>query len=248
MKHKLSVAAAVLIAGISLAMAPDPDETFEFIPQVCDFGVIHEENGNVSATVKAVNISADTTFVTSIRTSCGCTGATYTDRIIAPGDTAEISVTYNPENRPGRFLKTIKVFSGLDRRSSSFKIKGNVLPSEKSIAKSYPHRIGDLRLSNTLIDVGEVTPGAVLPVFVGLYNVGEHPMILKADADCMAFEPKVMPDTILPNDPGTLSIILKARHLRQYGKNFQHNIYLIDTLSKDTVATIPVGGVLNKPE
>lgn len=248
MKTKLCAAGVALLASLSLAMAPDPEQPFEFIPPVCDFGAIKEVDGLVSATVKAINISPDTTFITSIRTGCGCTGATYTDRIIAPGDTAEVSVTYNPENRPGRFLKTIKVFSGTDRSSSTFKIKGNVLPSEKSIAKSYPHRIGDLRLSSHVIDLEEVKAGEVRPVFVGLYNVGNAPMILSSDADCIAFEPKVMPDTILPNDPGTLSIVMKAKHLHQFGANFRHDIYLIDTQTKDTVATIPVVGILKKSE
>lgn len=236
------------LTAISLAMAPDPMQTFEFIPSECDFGTIREEDGSVSATVKAVNVSADTTFITSIRTSCGCTGAAFTDRIIAPGDTAEVTVSYNPEGRPGRFLKTIKVFSGVDRESSIFKIKGNVLPGDETLRRSYPHQTGNLRFSSAAIDMGELNPGEVRPVFIGLYNVGVNPLALYADSDSPAFEPRIVPDTIQPNDPATLSVVVKAKRISVYGKEFQHNVYLLDTQSKDTIASIPIGGILKKVE
>lgn len=248
MRFKAAIPILMLLAGILLAMSPNPEDTFEFIPSVCEFGNIREEDGVVSATVKAVNVSADTTFITSIRTSCGCTGATFTDRIIAPGDTAEVTVSYNPEGRPGRFLKTIKVFSGIEHTSNVFKIKGNVLPGEKSLRKAYPHQVGDLRFSTTMIDLGELNPGEVRPVFIGLYNVGDSSLALNADADCLAFEPRLTPDTIMPNDPAALSVIVKANRLPLFGNEFRHYIYLIDTQSKDTIATIPVGGILNKAQ
>lgn len=248
MKTKPYALSLAVLAAVSLAMAPADDRTFEFVPSIYDFGSIREVDGNVSAIVKAVNVSPDTTFITSVRTSCGCTGATYTDRLLAPGDTAEITVSYNPDNRPGRFLKTIKIFSGLDRTSSSFKIKGNVIPGEKSLRKTYPHQIGGLRFSTTLLDLGEVSPGEVRPVFVGLYNVGDTPLVLTADSDSPAFESKVVPDTIPANDPGTLSVILKSRRLGEFEKSFNHYVYLIEKQSNDTIATIPIGGMLKKTE
>lgn len=248
MKSKLTLAATAMAVAISTAMAPDPEETFQFIPSAFDFGSIREDDGEVSAIVKAVNVSPDTTFITSVRTSCGCTGATYTDRILAPGDTAEIAVSYNPENRPGRFLKTIKIFSGPDRASSAFKIKGNVVPSEKSISKSYPHRIGDLHFSTTLADAGVLSQGEVKPLFIGIYNTGDRPLALKADADNLAIEPKVVPDTLEANSPGTITIMIKSRKLTPMGKEFRHNVYLIDSERADTLATIPVGGSLIKSE
>lgn len=238
-------AAAALIASVwslSVSMAPETPRTLEFIPETYDFGTIREDDGKVSGLALAVNVSGDTTVITTVRTSCGCTGASYTDRVIAPGDTAEITFTYNPANRPGRFEKTIKVFTGSDRVRNDFTIKGNVIANAESLKKAYPYESGGLRLSTVITEAGKVKRGEMVPLFVGLYNPSEQAMTLKAATDSKALEASLIPEEIPGGELGALTMVVKPRKMPERTKEFRYNAYILDAESGDTLVTIPVGG------
>ena len=159
-----------LLSAVAPSAYPQPDNTLHFIPGNVDFGMVREEGGKVSRTVKAVNISADSTFIISARTGCGCSAAEYSDAVIAPGDTTEVILTYDPINRSGRFLKTVKFFTGRERTPNTIKLSGNVIPSRRNLERSYPEQVGRLRLSSVILNAGEVSRKEARPMFVGIYN------------------------------------------------------------------------------
>ena len=70
-----SLIGCALLSAVAPSAYPQPDNTLHFIPGNVDFGMVREEGGKVSRTVKAVNISADSTFIISARTGCGCSAA-----------------------------------------------------------------------------------------------------------------------------------------------------------------------------
>lgn len=239
---KWGVPAAALMSMFLLSMSPDTDRTLEFIPDTFDFGQIREEDGKAEAEIKAVNISSDTTAITSVRTSCGCTQASYTEGVLAPGDTAAISFSYNPANRPGKFEKTIKVFTGADRIRNTFTIKGNVSPSRESLIKAYPHEAGGLRLSSTIIDAGKVHKDELVPLFIGIHNPQEREVALRCASDAPALEVSLLPDTLQKGEIGALTMVLKARKLPPATKEILQKAYIIDAMTSDTLVSIPVGG------
>ncbi len=150
-----AIAIASLLA-ISPAAYSQIEKTLKFIPDKVDFGNIKEENGKVSREVKAVNISPDTTFIISARTSCGCSAAEYSEEKLAPGDTTVVTLTYDPTNRPGKFLKTARFFTGNERIGNSIKLSGTVIPSKKNLDNAYSEKAESLRLSSILVNAGEV--------------------------------------------------------------------------------------------
>lgn len=218
------------------------EKTLRFIPATVDFGVIREEDGEVSRSAKAVNISPDSTYIISARTSCGCTGAEYTEAVLAPGDTATVTITYDPMNRPGKFLKTAKFFTGEQRISNSLKIQGTVIPSRNNLDRSYPDRIGNLRFSSVILNAGEISRSEARPLFVGIYNDSERAIALTTDTDSVPLESALMPDTIEPFGIATLSLMLKGRMIPEKEAGFLYKAYLMDAQSGDTLACVPVGG------
>ncbi len=95
---------------------------------VYDFGEIKEQKGTVTHTFVFRN-NGDASFsITNVRTSCGCTSATSTGKIISPADTAHVTVCFNPTNVEGFFHQRIVVYTDSPARQNSLFIKGKVKP------------------------------------------------------------------------------------------------------------------------
>ena len=238
------LAASAMLMPLAPAAYAQITRSLEFIPDKVDFGMIREEDGKVRRQVKAVNVSPDSTYIVSARTSCGCSAAEYSEDVLAPGDTTVVTLTYDPTNRPGKFLKTARFFTGKERIGNSIKMNGTVIPSRKNLDKAYPDRIGNLRLTTKILNTGEVSRKEARPLFVGIYNDSDKPLPLSVVTRGAALEATLTPDTIEPFGIATLSLILKGRSLPEKEKEFTYKAYLIDSVKGDTIAAIPVGGII----
>ena len=243
-RFPMALVCSVLTGAMATTVFADISKSLEFIPASVDFGMIREDDGKVSRIVKAVNVSADSTFIISARTSCGCSAAEYSDTPIAPGDTTEVTLTYDPTNRPGKFLKTVRFFTGRERVGNSIKLSGTVIPSRSNLDKAYPDKIGDLRLSTKAVAVGEMSRTEARPLFVGIYNDSPRSIPLAVETDSTPMEGALAPDTIEPFGIATLSLMIKGRLIPDRESDFVYKAFLTDTSTGDTIATIPVGGLL----
>ncbi|MDE5996814.1 MAG: DUF1573 domain-containing protein [Muribaculaceae bacterium] len=240
----LSVAFVSLMA-MATASYSQIEKSLAFIPEKVDFGLIREENGLVTHKVKAVNITEDTTYIISARTSCGCSAAEYPNDQIAPGDTVEVYITYDPTNRPGKFLKTARFFTGTDRIGNSIKLSGTVIPSSENLDKAYPEKAGPLRLSSLIITAGDLSRKEARPLFVGLYNDSNKPLALSALTNANALEAGLVPDTIEPFGISTLTLMLKGRNIPSNETEILYKAYLVNPSTSDTIISIPVIGMIN---
>ena len=228
------------------------ERTLKFIPEKVDFGAIRETDGKATRSVKAVNISQDSTFIISARTSCGCSEAEYDARMLAPGDTATVRIAYDPTDRPGKFSKTAKFFTGKERIGNSLRISGTVIPSPANLDRQYPEKIklpgdrGELRLSALLINAGEIKMSAAKPFFLGLYNDSDKPLAITAAADNDALEVRMLPDSIEPYGVATLTVMLKGRKIPDGTDTFTHNVTITCAGDDAPAATIPVAGAVIK--
>ena len=80
-----------------------------------DFGTIRETDGPVTHRFVCRNEGEHPEVILQVTTTCGCTIPRYTRKPILPGEEAEITVTYDPANRPGNFSRELAVFTA-DRR------------------------------------------------------------------------------------------------------------------------------------
>ena len=233
---------AIAASTLSLTSFSQIEKSLEFIPKDLDFGYIREADGAVTRTVKAVNISSEPTFIISARTSCGCSDAHYDAKTIAPGDTTTVSITYDPANRPGKFQKTAKIFTGKERISNSFHIIGTVIPSEENLDNTYPIKAGNLRFSTKIINTPELKRTETRPLYVKVYNNSDSPASVILESDNDALEVKPQPIEVPPYETGILSIMLRGSLIDKNTNDFKGNVMVCEPESGKEILSIPVGG------
>ncbi|MDR2679840.1 MAG: DUF1573 domain-containing protein [Tannerella sp.] len=127
MKRILFVFGLMLLT-VNVMSAQQKDASIAVVDSaVYDFGEINEKGGPITHTFKIRNDGEIALVVTKVVASCGCTTPDWTKDPIAPGKTGEIKVTYDPENRPGPFTKTVSVYSNGKAGSFILTIRGTVV-------------------------------------------------------------------------------------------------------------------------
>ena len=138
-------------------MAQNPVITFEKTEH--DFGKIHEEDGRVSVVFNFKNEGMAPLVLSNVRASCGCTTPTWTKEPVEPGQSGSITVTYNPNGRPGRFQKTVTITSNASEATKKVFIKGEVIPKQAKPVNRYTIAVGALSMKTKTLDLGVIKKG-----------------------------------------------------------------------------------------
>lgn len=96
-----------------------------------DFGTIKEQGGKVSHVFTFRNTGDAPLLILSANASCGCTKPDFSTEPVMPGASGEVKVTYNPQGRPGEFVKNISVRTNAKGKRATLKISGVVVPDSK---------------------------------------------------------------------------------------------------------------------
>lgn len=156
MKRIFSFAATLLFAMV--AMGQEPVITFDKTTH--DFGKINEADGRVTTVFTFKNEGMAPLVLSNVRASCGCTTPKWTREPIEPGQSGEITVTYNPSGRPGRFQKTVTVTSNATEPTFKLQIKGEVIPKPAKPVDQYPIKMGELSLKRKALNFGSLVQGS----------------------------------------------------------------------------------------
>lgn len=97
-----------------------------------DFGIIEESAGKVTHIFQIKNSGKSPLAITHVATSCGCTATNWSKEPILPGKTGDISVTFDPKERPGKFFKSVTVYCTGMKRGLDLRIRGTVNPEKKN--------------------------------------------------------------------------------------------------------------------
>lgn len=156
-----------------------------------DFGMVKE--GEVAVHIfKIRNVGDKDLEIKDIRTSCGCTAALLSDKTISPGKTAEIKVTYDSRGRPGKFRKTITLYSNAENQNQlTLSVYGEVVEGEKPKGYTNPG----------FKDLGEVEMGNEILTSFYLHSTGKIPLIVNEIITTQGIQ--VLPwekDTLNPGD------------------------------------------------
>lgn len=167
MNCKILIASIALTATIGVTAGP----SVRWLDTHHRFGAFHEDDGTVECTFRYVNDGDAPLRITAARSSCGCTLPRYTRDDVAPGDTAEVVVSYDPTGRPGRFSKNVYIDTNTDPVRTTLTISGTVIGAPATVAQRYPVELGDaMRLSRGAVMAGDVAKGHMKSVFVEVYN------------------------------------------------------------------------------
>ena len=99
----------------------------QFEKTTIDLGTFSMDEAVQKCVFKFTNTGKAKLVVNQVHTSCGCTVADYPKDPISPGGTGEIAVTYNGTGKmPGRFKKSIQVFSNAKNELTRIFIQGTM--------------------------------------------------------------------------------------------------------------------------
>jgi hypothetical protein len=115
---------------LDFAAMIDEPTSIEFEDLAYDFGVV-TDGDLVNKTFSFTNTGDQELVLLTVKGSCGCTvPENWPKHPISAGDTGEISVTFNSENRVGKIHKTVRVESNTMPVVTVLTITGEVLAAE----------------------------------------------------------------------------------------------------------------------
>jgi len=117
-----------------LTKAQTVDHSISFNETTHDFGTV-KLNDKTETVFKFKNISKDTLRLTGVKASCGCTTPKWTQEVIDPGGSGEITVSYN-SSKAGAFNKSITVNYSDRPEPVILYIKGDVLADETNMVST----------------------------------------------------------------------------------------------------------------
>ena len=94
---------------------------------VHDFGNIYEEDGDVSCEFIITNTGTTPLEILRVTTGCGCTTPDWTKAPIASKKSGAVKAIYSAKGRPGKFEKTVSIYSNAQDAPLIVRIKGEVL-------------------------------------------------------------------------------------------------------------------------
>lgn len=192
-----------------------------------DFGKINEADGRVSTIFEFKNEGMEPLVLSNVKASCGCTTPTWTKTPVEPGQTGAITVTYNPNGRPGRFQKTITVTSNATEGTKKLFIKGEVIPKAAKPVNKYPVKIGELSVSANNMNFGTVLKGKAPVKAIEYANLTDQDIVVDVftgDQDPILAQASLT--TIKKGESGQIDIRFDAAAGKVYGPQ-EYKIYVV---------------------
>lgn len=214
MKTRITI--GLLLLSVASLIPLCARSAVKWIEKDFDFGLMKEIAGPQTGHARFVNIGSDEISIVDVKPSCGCTSADFSDAPVAPGDTATIYFTYDPAGRPGKFQKTVKVRLSDDTRYS-IPIQGNVLGTPESLASLFPVDAGDMRLSDSTLDLKDVVFGHTPVRFFSAYSLSPDSISPRLEYDKKGLSVNCSRSKAGPGDMLTYSVDFNSMAWGKYG-------------------------------
>lgn len=206
----------LMTAVLSVAVALMSQAQVRWLDTEHDFGAFNEDDGKVSTEFKFVNDSDSPLRIDHVRSSCGCTVPEYSKAEINHGDTAAITVVYNPTGRPGRFSKSLMVKLSNDS-TEKLLIKGVVIGAQNTLRSRFPLSVGPIRLRGNMVTFGAVKSGKIKSQFVEVYNSSRQPVVPSWSDIPEFLRVTAAHDTVRPGEQGVYSFVFSPTKSTPYG-------------------------------
>lgn len=206
-----------LIALLYMTIGLSAQNSIRWFNEEHDFGAFKEDSGLVTCQFKGVNVANEPISIVNARATCGCTTPEYSYDPFAPGDTIIVTVSYDPEGRPGRFMKKVYLRNSNDEEQAELKIRGVVIGSEETLKNRYPITYGKVRLQRDMVAIGEVSRGRAKAEFISVYNQTTDTI-----APALKYVPEyvkssINPSVIPPGEQASVSFHFDAFYCEEWG-------------------------------
>ncbi len=175
-----------------------------FADSVHNFGLVAEEKGPIGCIFYFRNTGSAPLVITNATADCGCTTPSYTRETVAPGARGEVRVTYNPEGRPGTFVKKVRIYSNAGELPKELVIKGNVTTLGGNEDRKYQLRVGGLQVSNHLLAFPIVSAEGDATIRLVVNNPTDRPIMVRLRKVPKFVSISKTEFTLEPNEPEEL--------------------------------------------
>lgn len=149
MKHAVFL---ILLLPVGLWAGP----RVEFSETQFDFGVL-PQGSTVTHTFSLKNTGDTPLKIESIKTTCGCTAASPTQSLIAPGELAQIQVSFDSQGRLGNMLKQVRVQTNDPTQSMSFLTMAGTVSLPETTGQPEPSRPYDVYCPTCPVTRGQLS-------------------------------------------------------------------------------------------
>ena len=213
MKKFISIVLLTLASAFTFAQTAE----IKFETMSHDFGRFLESDGNVTYVFKFQNTGKTPLVLNNVQASCGCTTPDYTRKPVKPGDYGEVSVTYNPTNRVGKFNKNVTVNSNAGNGTTILRISGEVLAKPRTLEDDYPVVMDSLRLEGSHIPFTKLKPNEVKTAELKVANTSTVSVTPKFINVPSHIKMESRPATIAPGQKGVFVATYDAAAKNDWG-------------------------------
>lgn len=199
------------------AMAQQKYATISFDELTHNFGTFKEENGSVTCTFSFTNTGSIPLVINRVTASCGCTSPAWSREPVVPGGKGYVEATYNPKNRPGKFSKSLTVYSNAAKRAVVLKIQGEVAPRERTVKDIYPYQIGNVRFKSNHLAFVRINHGEKKTIQLQIINTSKKNQTLSFDQVPEHIHIIAAPETLKPQQKGYIEATYDAGIINDWG-------------------------------
>ena len=185
---------------------------------------MNEDDAPKTFVYRFTNIGKETVAIKRLVSTCSCASAVCPLKEVAPGASAEISVTYNPKGHPGKFERKIFVYTQ-DGNSPAVVLRLSVeVATGADLSQEWPVQMGRIRLRRSEVAFSAGAKGVEQLRFI---NLSGRPLTLQCEEsflpECLSFriEQEVVEDgaegvIVISYDPSlpgvrdSMNVILKG--------------------------------------
>lgn len=189
----------------------------QFVKMDHNFGKIREEGGPANFNFEFTNTGKIPLIIQGVEASCGCTTPEWSREPVLPGKTGFIKVSYNPEQRPGTFAKSITVNANVPRSFRVLTISGEVIARTLNLNDLFPVDFGKIRLSSGELSFVRIKDHELKTDTIRIYNPGISPVSVDFKIIPPHLAIKTIPAVLQPKSNGIFLVTFDAAKKQEYG-------------------------------
>jgi hypothetical protein len=225
MKRIIGTFACFVLITVSHTINAQQFADVQFERMDYNFGKIKEEAGPADYNFKFTNTGKIPLIIQDVQASCGCTTPEWSKEPILPGKTGFIKVSYNPEQRPGVFAKSITINANVPKNTRVLTISGEVIPRALTTEEIFSIDFGKIRLIYNELPFMKIKENEVKTDTLYFYNPGTAPVTVNFKIIPAYVSIKTVPAVVQPKSKGYFLITFDATKRQEYGYVF-NRIYL----------------------
>ena len=217
----LSFLCCEMAAQVKVSDAVQMDRT------VYDFGDIMLSDGPQTCVFTMKNTGSKPVAIYNVISSCGCTGVKWTREPVKPGAEGTVTATYNNDEGPYPFDKTLTMYVSDLSKPVILRIRGVSHERKMSLNELYPVRFGALGIRTLDVKAGNMEQGMQKSDEFTVANLSSKP--LKIDftdvSPCLSI--KCTASVIEPGATAKVRYTVKADR-KLWGKNYYYATPVVD--------------------